>query len=366
MSAEKLKQALRKKKEPEVGEPHYLSTGSTLVNLAFSGKAKGGYKPGLCYSFVGDSNSGKTWLALSALAEASIDPHFDSHRLIFDNAENGAHMDVAKFFGKEFLSRVEPLGGTRESPAHSSTLEEFYDRIDAVLEDGPVVAVLDSMDALWTENEEDQVKKEKNARLKGREVSGSYGTSKPKMNSARLRVLANKVEKTGSVLIIISQTRDNIGFGARFQPKTYSGGNAIKFYSRVQMWTSVKKRLKKEHRDKTFVQGTLMQVKVTKNHVTGWEGTVDLPILYDVGIDDTGANVDYLVDLGHWKKGKGGIVAPELDITLPRESLVLHVEKNNQERRLQEAVERVWYEVQEAVRIARKPRYGEASSSLFD
>ena len=82
MTVEKLKKALRNKpKTTPVSTLHYLSTGSTLLNLAFSNLAQGGFVPGLCYSFVGDSNSGKTWLAMSALAEATIDPHFKEYRL---------------------------------------------------------------------------------------------------------------------------------------------------------------------------------------------------------------------------------------------------------------------------------------------
>ncbi len=351
MTAEKIKKALRAKPKTSVSQSIYLSTGSTLLNLAFSNLAQGGFVPELCYSFVGDSNSGKTWLAMSALAEATIDSKFKDHRLIFDNAENGSHMDVEKYFGKKAFDRIERLDP-------STTLEQFYDRMDDVLKEKvPFVAVLDSMDALWTDTEENQRRNDKLARSKGKDPSGSYGTSKPKYNSAHLRVLTNGLKESGSILILISQTRDNIGFGAKFQPKTYAGGNAIKFYSRIQMWTSVKKRLKKTYREKDHVIGTLMQVKITKNHVTGWEGTVDVPIIRGVGIDDLGACVDYLVDGGHWKKSKAGISAPELGITLPREELIKHVESEELENELREIVQDVWHETQTATQTIRKPRY---------
>ena len=350
MTVEKLKKALRNKqpKTTLVSTLHYLSTGSTLLNLAFSNLAQGGFVPGLCYSFVGDSNSGKTWLAMSALAEATIDPHFKEYRLIFDNAENGSHMDVEKYFGKKAFERIE-----RIEP--STTLEQFYDRMGDI--NGSYVAVLDSMDALWTDSEAEQVQKEKAARARGKDTTGSYGTSKAKLNSSRLRVLTNGLKDTGSILILISQTRDNIGFGAKFQPKTYAGGNAIKFYSRIQMWTSVKKRLKKTYKEKDHIIGTLMQVKVTKNHVTGWEGAVDVPIIRGVGIDDLGACVDYLIDMGHWKKSKAGINAPELGVILPREELIAHVEKDELEDELREVIEIVWHETQTATQIIRKSRY---------
>jgi len=54
-----------------------LSTGSALLNLAISGQADVGMLPGYYYYFVGDSNSGKTWIARTCLAEATINTNYD-------------------------------------------------------------------------------------------------------------------------------------------------------------------------------------------------------------------------------------------------------------------------------------------------
>ena len=64
---------------------------------------------------------------------------------------------------------------------------------------------------------------------RGDQEGGSYGTEKAKINSERLRPVVNALRKNGSILILISQSRDRIGFGAKFDPKTRGGGNAPTF-----------------------------------------------------------------------------------------------------------------------------------------
>src|SRR5690606_8689584 len=155
-------------------------------------------------------------------------------------------------------------------------------------------------------------------RHKGEEEIGSYGDSKAKINSTRLRVVANRLRETGSILVIINQTRDNIGFTSRFQPKTRSGGHALKFYSRLELWLSPGGTIKKTVKGKQRKLGIKTNVKIEKNHITGRRRTVTVPILYSSGIDDVGANVDYLVEEGLWKERKGVIEAPDFDFEGPR------------------------------------------------
>ena len=99
---EKLKQALRKK--PQNGQlqlSDMLSSGCTLLNLACSGKRTGCFLKNGYYLYVGDSNSGKTWLCMSALAEAANNKNFEEYRLIYINVEQGALMDLRKYFGSK-------------------------------------------------------------------------------------------------------------------------------------------------------------------------------------------------------------------------------------------------------------------------
>ena len=120
---EDLKAALRQKaapREPPVGPADWLSTGSTLLNLALSGRVDGGLCKGRYFYFVGDSDSGKTMLTQTCFAEAAINRNFDDHRLVFYNREDGALMDFARFFGPRMAARVEVI-----RPREIPTLEKI-------------------------------------------------------------------------------------------------------------------------------------------------------------------------------------------------------------------------------------------------
>lgn len=346
--------------EPVLTDADYLSTGSTLLNLAFTGHPKRGYRRGIFYSFVGDSSSGKTVLALSALAEASISKHFKNHRLIFNGPEGGALMNMEHYFGKEAARRIEPPAGTRADPKHSQTLDEFYHHLDKLIAKGdPFIEVLDSMDAINPEADDLIQAAKIEASAEGTKAEkGSYGTAKAKMNSTMLRVACNGLHETGSILIIISQTRSRIGFGAQLNPKTYSGGLAIKFYCRIQLWTSIVADLKDRVLGKDRHVGIVSGVKLTKNHICGWEGKLEVPILRGHGVDDLGSCVDFLVEEGAWKCSEKVIHADDLGVEMKREPLIRYVEEAELEDELRRAVAERWDKIERESRVARKPRYG--------
>ena len=113
-----------------------LSSGSTLVNLACTNNPNVCWIPGHFYRLIGDSTSGKTWLALATLAEAAANERYDEHELIYDNAEHGALMDKAHFFGEKLVERLrEPhkVNGGYES---SETLEQVYDTLEQLNQEG--------------------------------------------------------------------------------------------------------------------------------------------------------------------------------------------------------------------------------------
>ena len=166
-------------------------------------------------------------------------------------------MDFTRFFGKA-APRIETIEA-------SATVEEFYFNLDTALNTGPCIYVIDSMDALTTGEEQEKFAERKKAHAKGKDVSGSYGTAKAKQNSADLRVAVNRLAETGSILIVISQTRDNIGFGSQFNPKTRSGGKAMTFYATCELWFSVREAIKRTVRGKSREIGSVLQVRIKKN-----------------------------------------------------------------------------------------------------
>lgn len=345
----------KKKKQKKFTGKDFLSTGSTLLNLACTGKPYRGFLKGKFYFIVGDSTSGKTFLTLTCLAEAGIDPNFKDYRLIYDNGEDGALMDIEKFFGKAVAKRMEAPSYHKRMPIHSTTIEEFYYHVDdALKEDKPFIYILDSMDSLSSKDEKSKFDEGKKAHRSGKKSAGSYGDGKAKKNSSGIRRLISPLSKSGSILIILCQTRDNLGFG--FEKKSRSGGRALRFYACLEIWSSVKKKIKKVVNGKPRQLGIECLLEIKKNRITGKDHKVVVPIYHSLGFDNTGSCVDFLIDENYWK-GEKSFNATEFGIKGSREKIIKYIEANDMERDLISIVADVWFSIDVACRINRKRRY---------
>lgn len=347
---------LQKKDRSPIRERDYLSTGSTLLNLACSNLINGGFAKGHYYYFVGDSQSGKTFLALTAVAEACINPHFDEYRIIYDNTEDGALMSIRKFFGSKAAKRLEPPKGTKKEPVCSETVDDFYFNLDDCLREGPCIYILDSMDALDTEEDHDHFQERKRAARKNKEAGGSYGTSKAKKNSSDLRKMISLLRKTKSILIVIGQTRENVG-SFSFDKKTRAGGKSLTFYATLEMWSSTKEKIKKTVLGKQRTIGMTAKVHTKKNRINGRDRTVFINLYNETGIDDLGSCIAYLIEENHWKGSKVQVNAPEFDFKGKIEDLITQIEEKGEEDELRMLVGKVWNEIEEKCSIKRKSRY---------
>lgn len=345
-----------KKKRPS--RRNLLSTGSTLLNLACSDSPWGGFMKGKYYFLVGDSASGKTFLSMTCFAEAVRSRHFKGYRLIYDNVEDGCLLDIEGLFNEATAKRIIPPGGYDKEgiPIYSSTVEEFYYHLDDAIKEGtPFIYVLDSMDSLLSEASEQKFEEQKEAHRKGQAVAGSYGDGKAKKNSEGIRKALKGLRTTNSILIVLSQTRDNLGFG--FEKKTRAGGHALRFYATTEIWSSIVKRIKKTVKGKPRNVGVRVKLKVRKNRMTGKTPEVEVEIYPSYGIDDIGSCVDYLVDEGWWTTSKKMIVAKEFDIKVTREKLIQHIEEKNLVKVLMSIVGKCWREIDDACSLTRKKRY---------
>jgi RecA/RadA recombinase len=360
---ELIKKVLRAENEKPKKVKGMLSTGNTLLNLACSSKWFGGFARGKYYLVVGDSSSGKTFLSLTCFAEACINPKYEDYELIFDDVEGGALMDIERFFGKRVAERLEPPSRDEEGNAkYSQTAEEFYYHLKKAAKRARsrgkgFIYVLDSENALTSEAARGKFEEKMEAHDEGKETAGSYGDAKAKIHSECLRDAVADLRDTNSILIIISQTRDNLGFG--FEKKTRSGGRALKFYATLEMWSSIKEKIKKTVKGKLRTVGIVAQVQIKKNRFTGKDRTVEIPIYHAFGFDDTGACVDYLLEEKHWKSKKGVLEAPEFNFSGSREDLIKQIEETNSERQLRELAGMVWKTIEEECEraVARKARY---------
>jgi len=344
---ETAKKKIKKKDKLKVNSEDILSSGSTLLNLACTNNPFGAFVKGKYYYLVGDTASGKTFLSMSCLVESLINPVFKDYRLIYDDVEGGMNISIEKLFNKELAEKIEFK--------HSGLIEEFYYNLDdAIKEEKPFIYILDSMDGLDSKEEKEKFEEEKKAYEKDKIVAGSYGTSKAKKNSTNMRRVTNKLNKTPSILIVISQTRDNLGFG--FEKKTRSGGHSLSFYAHTEIWSNIVGKIKKTVKGKKRTIGVHIGLKVKKNRTTGELHEVYMDIYPSYGIDDIGSMVDYLVEEDWWTKS-GKTIKTTLGVSYSKDKLIKWIEDNCKAKEIQREVGRCWNSIREACSIKRRKRY---------
>ncbi|MDR2170703.1 MAG: hypothetical protein LBP59_11215 [Planctomycetaceae bacterium] len=353
-----------------------LSTGSTLLNLAIANNWQASILPGAYYWLCGDSASGKTWLTYSILAEAANNPVYDNYRLIYDDVENGALFDVERYFGSKLARRCEPPAKDKDgTPIYSSLVEEFYSYLDdKIKQKKPFIYVLDSMDSLDSLANEKLFDSNKSAiqsMLSGKadkidngeksdKIKASYGDGKAKFNSQNIRRFVSRLRKTGSILIIVTQTRDNItGYGA---PKIAGGGKALKFYSHVELWTKSVGELTKNVNNIKRTVGSICEASIKKNRITGQYAKVNFNIHNTYGIDDLGSCIDYLlsekaIETSGKNASGGTLTIPQMNLSGTKEKLITLIERSNREDEFRQLVADVWNDVLVKTTLQRKKRY---------
>ena len=278
------------RESPVVDDAIWAASGSVLFNLACSDRVDGAFKTGCIYNIVGAESSGKSFIGLSVLAEAAYSSEFTDYKLIYDDAEAAASFDMHHLFGQEASDRI-----ATDSGLPSTYVEDFYYKINTLLEgDSPFIYILDSLDSISTDTDTDKTKEMLDAHMNGKVVSGSYAMSKPKMLSGMLSSICGKLASTKSILIIISQTRDNVN-PRSFATQTRSGGRALSFFSSVIMWLSPKDKIYKTVGGDRYQIGVRSTVKISKNKFTGKIRETPLTIKYSFGIDNIQDCIDYLV-----------------------------------------------------------------------
>jgi len=156
-------------------------------------------------------------------------------------------------------------------------------------------------------------------------------------------------------LLTLSQTRDNIGFGATFKPKVRSGGKALDFYSSSIIWLSRLSQIKERDRK----VGTNIGFKVSKNKNNGKLRDGKITLLNELGIDDVGSMCDYLVDENHWLKEGKKVVIKDFDdpTSMFQKHIPAYIEDNNYTTKLKELCEATWLNVEESLNTGRKRRF---------
>ena len=260
------KGAIMKLGDDRVEDVAVISTGSVTLNLALG---VGGYPRGRVIEIFGPESSGKTTLAIHAMAEVQ------------KQGGIAAIIDAEHAFDQFY---AEKLGVDTDSLliAQPDSGEQALAIADELIRSAAVdLVVIDSVAALTPKAE----------------IDGEMGDNKvglqARLMSQALRKLTATINKTQTTCIFINQLREKIGvmFG---NPETTTGGNALKFYASVRLDIRRVSQIK----DGDEVIGNQVRVKVVKNKVAPPFKKAEFDLMFDEGISRSGEIVDLGVAKG--------------------------------------------------------------------
>jgi len=333
----------------------FLSTGCSHLNLLLSDNVNKGFPSGRISQMIGDSDTCKTVLGLHALTEACYNPKFTNYKKIHWDIEEAVTESLKDMFGPKLRDGVEFRSALNEKKEDRppETIEEFHYQVMELMESGqPFIGVLDALDFLPSQADLDKNKEQWEAWKKGKPTPGTYQMAKQKYMKRLFSDIKGKIGQTDSILIIVSQTIDNIG--SMFSSKTVAGGNAMEFASRIRFWLSKMEADKKNDR----VIGRKIKIRVSKNHITGKLREGFLWVYSGMGVDDTKTNVDFLLTEKVWARVGGWIVPVGLyEGKFQMRDLLKKIEEDRKERLLKRLVQKRWDEIEAGLELGRRPRY---------
>jgi RecA/RadA recombinase len=331
-----------------------LSTGIVPLNLAMSDTIHGGISEGEIINIVGDSQAGKSMLALSMLAELAITDKYSNYKIIYDDVEFAAKFDVGDLFGEALDERM--------VIKNSNTIQDYVAEMERLFKNKEkFIYVLDSLDSITTDEEIERFGKQLASKDSGKEenvLGKTMGMERAKYMSMLLRRFRGSLMQSNSFLIVVSQLRDNTDAANPFSPKDKRvGGRALQFYCAHVVWLYRQSFIKKKVDGKLIRIGSDVLAKVSKNKLTGKQRDVGINIYEDLGVDNTQAMIDLLLETNYWEKVNGRVKAAEFDTTLRANDLVQFIEDGNHEPKLAELCGEAWYLREEKLKLGRKRRY---------
>lgn len=287
-----------------------ISTGSISLDTALG---IGGFPKGRIIEIYGPESSGKTTLAIHAIAESQKKGGIAA----FIDAEHAFDPVYARRLGVDIdnLLVSQPDNG-----------EQALEIADNLIRSGAIdIIVIDSVAALTPKAE----------------IDGEMGDSKvglhARLMSQALRKMTSTISKTGCCCIFINQLREKIGvmFG---NPETTTGGNALKFYASVRL--DIRRTQAIKDGDQNI--GNRVKVKVVKNKVAPPFRVCEFDLMFGEGISKTGEIIDLGVETGIIKKSGSWFSYGESKLAQGREG-VKSLLRDNPE---------LSYELEQQIRLA--------------
>lgn len=275
-----------------------IPSGSILLDEALG---VGGYPRGRIIEMYGPESSGKTTLALHAIAEAQKLGGIAA----FIDAEHALDPQYAKALGVN----IDELWVSQPD-----TGEQALDIAESLVRSGAVdIIVIDSVAALTPQ-----------AEIEG-EMGDSHMGLQARLMSQALRKLTATIGKSNTLLVFINQIRMKIGvmFG---NPETTTGGNALKFYSSVRL--EIRRIESIDSKTSEDAVGNRVRVKVVKNKVASPFRKVEIDIYFGKGISYSASLLDSAVKHGLIDKKGAWYTAGEEKVGQGKENAVNFIESN--------------------------------------
>ncbi len=273
-----------------------IPTGSLGLDIALG---IGGYPKGRIIEIYGPESSGKTTLALHAIAEVQKQGGY----VAFIDAEHALDPKYARALGVDVDNLI---------LSQPDTGEQALEIAEALIRSGSVDAVVvDSVAALVPE-----------AEING-EMGDSHVGLQARLMSQAMRKLSGAISKAGTIAIFINQIREKVGvmFG---NPETTPGGRALKFYASVRLEIRRGEAIK----NATDIVGNKANIKVVKNKVAPPFKSVSVDIIFGQGISKSGELIDLASELDIIQKSGAWFAYKNEKIGQGRENAKAYIEKN--------------------------------------
>lgn len=319
-----------------------LSTGSTLLDLAISGRRirGGGIPGGIMAEVFGEESTGKTAILAEVGASTTSKERKAKGEVVIQDPEGRFDAMYKQIYGLPLKAK---------NYYRPDTVNEMFKNLNNFkpTNKGIHVFAVDSLTALTTEWELDD--------------KDAYGMRRAKEFSAGLRKCARRMANKNQLLICSNQVRDSDS-----GPKT-TGGRAIRFYSSLRIelkrgfptWRVERKRKVKSGKEVTLLVGVISEARIVKSSIDAPFRTAPLYIEFDYGIDDVRANLQWYKDMtgGNTYGWDNHTRAQRMDVAIGKVEGDPDDPSTWREAELREIVIDLWEEIQDLFDLERRTKH---------